>query len=471
LFSAFTMGFVLSVLYFVTNYLTPPIIFGPLAAYRLELVIAILLLLVSLFKLSGSIVFKTPQSAALIGLAFAAFMSTMVESHWAWGAMQTFLLFIPNAFAYFLICVQCNTKKKLHAIVLTLLFVCLFVIAHGVVDLPNGDPGGSSLQPNNAEIARSTQWNIEHPYLLLMGNDAGKLIYRLRGLGVINDPNDFAQLTVCMIPLVFIFWSPGKLFRNFAFVLVPICVLLYGTFLTHSRGALLALIAMAIVAARRRIGTLPALLVAGGVFFAAMSLHFTGGREISAGSGSDRIALWGECLQLLKSHLLFGVGLGNLSDYLGQTAHNSVLVCVTELGFAGFYLWCIFLFSSLRNALAIASPEKVSEALEIEPEPGPDPIAISKVMAIDKEEINRMGRLLVLSFTGFLVAGWFLSRAFVMTFFLLGGFTEVIYEMALNRGMIAPRMPYYRVLLFAGGLAISLLLLMYILLRTVNLMH
>jgi hypothetical protein len=48
--------------------------------------------------------------------------------------------------------------------------------------------------------------------------------------------------------------------------------------------------------------------------------------------------------------------------------------------------------------------------------------------------------LLVLSLTGFLVAGWFLSRAYVMTFFLLGGMVEVVYEMALRRGMITSRL-------------------------------
>ena len=36
--------------------------------------------------------------------------------------------------------------------------------------------------------------------------------------------------------------------------------------------------------------------------------------------------------------------------------------------------------------------------------------------------------------------GWFLSRAFVMTFFMLGGMVEVVYQMALDRGMIAPRL-------------------------------
>ena len=144
-----------------------------------------------------------------------------------------------------------------------------------------------------------------------MRNDQGQLFYRLRGLGLINDPNDFGQLLVCVIPLLFFFWRPKKLFLNIAFVILPVCVLLFGVFLTHSRGALLALMAMAIVAARRRIGTVPALVLAGVLFAGAMALHFTGGRQISAESGSDRTALWGEGLEILKAHPLFGVGFGN----------------------------------------------------------------------------------------------------------------------------------------------------------------
>jgi hypothetical protein len=79
--------------------------------------------------------------------------------------------------------------------------------------------------------------------------------------------------------------------------------------------------------------------------------------------------------------------------------------------------------------------------------------------------------LLVLSLTGFLVAGWFLSRAYVVTFFLIGGMVEVVYEMTLQREMIAPRLPFARVMPYAVGLAISLVLLMYIMLRVTNLTH
>jgi len=465
------MGFALSVFYFVTYYLTPTTMFGPLAVYRIELILAALVLLVSLPALIKSFLFKTPQSLALIGLAFAVFLSVLIAVHWPGGGVQAFLDFIPCAFAYFLVCLHCNTKRRLRVIVLMLLFICLFVIAHGSFDLLHGVPRNGapqSLEPGSAELAL---WNMKQPYLLPMRNPTGETIYRLRGLGEINDPNDLGQLIVCVIPLMFIFWRPTNVPRNFVFVILPVCLLLYGVFLTHSRGDLLALVAVAVVAARRRIGALPSLLLGGGLFFAAMALNFTGGRGISASAGEDRTALWGESLQLLKSHPLFGVGFGGSPDYLGHTAHNSVAVCLAELGCFGFYFWCLFLFPTLRDSLEIASPSKVSEAEPILPEEGLFPVATRRIEDIDKAEVNRLGRLLVLSLTGFLVAAWFLSRAFVMTFFLLGGMAEVVFETALRRGMVASRLPLARILLYAAIMMVSLIMFLYILLRIVNLMH
>jgi hypothetical protein len=441
---------------------------------RVELILAALLFLISLPLLARSFILKTPQSLALIGLAFAGSLSVLFGMHWAGGAVQAFPAFIPHAFAYLLVCLHCNSKKKLQGIVLMLLFVCLFVIAHGYYDMRYGIPQGGPLQSGAMISVAPNLWDMEHPYITEMMNESGEKVYRLKGLGNINDPNDFSQLIVCLIPLLFIFWRTKKILWNFGFVILPVCVLLFGVFLTHSRGALLALMAIMIVAARRRIGTLPALLIAGGMFAAAMALNFTGGRDISANAGSDRTALWSSGLQMLKSHPLFGVGLGGFldnCDHCGHTAHNSLVVCAAELGLIGLFFWSMFLFSTMRDALSIASPAKVSEADPAIPEEGRISQGISRIVVVDKANVNHLGRLLVLSLTGFLVAGWFLSRAYVMTFFLLGGMVEVVYEMALQRGMITPRLRLARVLPYSAGLAVLLVLLMYILLRTVNLMH
>jgi hypothetical protein len=466
------MGFVLSVFYFFVAYLGTSTVFGQLAVeVHTQLILAALVVLVSLPALMKSFMLKTPQALALIGLAIAVFLSVLIGMHWPVGGVQAFLDFIPSAFAYYLVCLHCNSKKKLQILVLMLLFVCLFVIAHGAIDLLHGLPVSGPIQSDAAKNANLDLWNIQHPYILPMQNEKDEWFYRLRGMAEIGDPNDFGQLIVCVIPLMFIFWRRKGWFGNFIFVMLPTCVLLYGVFLTHSRGALLALMAVAVMASRRRIGTLPSLLLAGGLFIAAMALNFTGGRDISVQSGSGRTGLWGESLQLLKSHPLFGVGFGQLPDYLGHTAHNSIAVCAAELGMFGFYFWCLFLFPTVKDILTIASPAKVSEGEPIAPQEGLLPLATKKFEAIDKAEINRLARLVLLSLTGFLVAGWFLSRAFVMTFFLLGGMAEVVFEMAQRRGMVAPRLSLARVLPYAGVTVLSLILFMYVMLRTVNLMH
>jgi len=373
--------------------------------------------------------------------------------------------------AYFLVCLHCNSKKKLQVLVLMLLFVCLFAIAHGSSDLLRGVRESAAVQLGTMEGFDVDQWNADHPYLLAMMNDHGQLFYRIRGLGEINDPNDFGQLLVCVIPLVFIFWRPKRILLNIAFVLLPVSVLLLGVYLTHSRGALLAVIAIAVVFAQRRIGKLLSSLLAAGLFVGAMALNFTGGRDISASSGRDRTILWGEGLQLLKSHPFFGVGLGGMPDYTGLTAHNSIVVCAAELGLFGLYFWSMFLLPTIRDALVVASPGKVSEGKPAVIEELAMPYATRKIKAIDKAEVIRLGRLTILSLTGFLAAGWFLSRALAMTLFLLGGVAEVVYQMALERGMIGPRMRMRRVFLYAGGMTFALVLTMYIVVLILNRIH
>jgi hypothetical protein len=460
------MGFALSILYFITYYLGPSTVFGPLAAYNVELIIAVLVIVASIPVLPRSFILKTHQSLALAGLAVAVFLSVLATG-WVGGAVKAFQQFIPDAFAYFLVCLHCNTRKKLQILVLMLLSVSLFVIIQGQLELTHStSPQESETLPGDITdtvTLNKPAWNAAHPYLFAQQTVSGEWIYRIRGMDQINDPNDFGQFLVCVIPLVFIFWRPKKRVRNTLVVLLPVSGLLYGTFLTHSRGALLSIVAMVIVAGRRRIGTIPALLLAGALFVVAFANGFTGGRDISSGSG--RMVLWAMSIGQLKSHPLFGVGFGNLADIIGQTSHNSIMVCAAETGLLGLFFWVMFIFATLRDTLTLASPEKVSEG---EPNASANQLpgyATRPRDLIEKPEIIRLGRLLMISFTGFLTAGFFLSRAFVLTLFLLGGIAEVIYQLALQRGMVSPRLNLGRVMLYSAPLSVALVVGVYIFIR------
>jgi O-antigen ligase len=229
--------------------------------------------------------------------------------------------------------------------------------------------------------------------------------------------------------------------------------------------------AVLIVALRKKIGTVPSLVLAGLLFAGASATGYTGGRDISTSAGEDRMEFWGDGLQLLKAHPLFGIGYGYMPDYIGHTAHNTIVVCAAELGLCGLFFWSMFLFPSLRDALVVAWPKNIVAKKQVVLSENAFPLPPPSAAVPDESEIRRMGRLLVLSFTGFLVTGWFLSRAFVLTLFLLGGLTEVVFQMALQRGMVSPRLPFGRILRYSGLMAIGFILVMYITLRIVNLTH
>lgn len=464
------MGFTLSVLYLVTVHLGAATVFGPLAPFHIEAILAVLLFLVSVPKLGGSLLLKTPQSLALIGLALSVSFSELFRSHWPTGAALAFLAFLPSIYAYFMVCLHCESKLKLQILLLGLLFVCLFDICRGSIDLLSIPQAGLPVRSGDLHPGVSEQEAMSTPYMYAMKSDGGEWFYRLRGQGFLNDPNDFAQLNVCVIPLLFIFWRPRRTLLNIVRVILPVAALLFGLYLTHSRGSLLALMAMLFFAVRRRLGVIASVVGSGAILAVASVLQFTGGREISAQSGSDRTLLWGQGLQLLRNHKLFGVGLGQMASYTnyGKTAHNSIVVCAAELGIAGLFCWSSFLYPTLRDALAIASPAKARETNSEAIDEEPISHALTESETADREEINRFGRSVLLSLTGFLVAGWFLSRAFVLTFFLLGGITEVVFEMALRRGMIRPRQHFARVFAYSAGLSILLLMVVYVALRFLN---
>ena len=454
------MGFALSILYFITYYITPTVIFGSLAEYRLQLVFALVLIIVSIPAVLRTSLLKAPQTPALAGLAIASFLSMLIGASWAGGGVNVILVFIPNAFAFFMVYLHCGSKRKLQIVVLMMLFVCLFVIVQGAVEYRHGLPQGEAAASHDSE----------NSYWIGMSNSQFEWVYRLKGKGEIADPNDFAQVIACTLPLMFFFWKPKKKVRNFFFVLVPVGVLIWGAYITHSRGGMLGLLAIIIVALRRRIGTIRAVILAVLLFVGASATNFTGGRDISASAGEDRTVLWGDGLQLLKSHPLFGVGFGQMPEYFGHTAHNSIVVCAAELGLFGLFFWSMFLIPSIRDA-AVVGYQRAPDKHPVIPSDLSYPVEPAAANIPDEAELARFARLLILSFTGFLVTGWFLSRSFVLTLFLLGGLTEVVFDMAKQRGMVVERLPFGRLAKYSGYLTIGFIVTIYVMLRVVNLTH
>jgi O-antigen ligase len=491
------MGLFLTLLYILTAYLGPQTLWGPLAEFHMEIILAALATLASLHGLERSKLFSIPQTYALGGMIVSVFMS-MLFTGWLGSVPTAVLSFIPNIFAYFLIIANCRKKTHLQMLIGVLIFVCVFTIARGYMAIRAG--------------------NDLSPYLIGQSTDEGG-VYRLRGLAFINDPNDFAQLMASLIPCLFLFWKKGSMPRNLLLVLAPAAILIFGMYLTHSRGGMLALLAVVLFASRRKIGTVAASIMAGLGFVGASVVGWSGGRDVSVEAGSDRLEAWSTGLGLIKQHPLFGVGYLRFSEYFYITAHNTVVVCAAELGMFGLFCWVMFVFPTIRDAY-VASKDPAekdakkeedeysyamaygsrkqqpvadlrwqpagypadammgrtaqSEPLsELQPATAGAPMHLGSFEEEEKlpaDEIRRIAGLMPICLVGYFVAGWFLSRAYVMTLFIYGGMVQVIYRWALDQDLAPPRMKFLKIAQYAAVISVALIALVYVMLRVEHLM-
>jgi O-antigen ligase len=231
-------------------------------------------------------------------------------------------------------------------------------------------------------------------------------VRRLRALGPLNDPNDFAQLLVAALPLVFLAWQPRRPLANVVFAVLPAALMIWAIVLTRSRGGLVSLAALSWFALIPRAGPrwermLRWLGVA--VLFVALTAFFRLGEADDSARG--RLAAWSEGLQMLKESPVWGIGFGSFSDEYDLVAHNSYVHCFAELGLVGYFAWLgaiVACFLHLARVRAAAAEDAAPPGLA------------------------RWARALSLSLAAFLCAALFLSRSYSLSlFFLLGLATAV----------------------------------------------
>ncbi|MAX37844.1 O-antigen ligase family protein [Gimesia sp.] len=179
-------------------------------------------------------------------------------------------------------------------------------------------------------------------------SDAGEVIrvFRMRGTGIFQDPNDLSVLIVTTGVLCWYFFNdPAASPLRFLWI-ISMIILGIGLIYTRSRGGLLTLGIAGMVFVLPRYGKKAAIACAVvGMAGVTVLAGRQGNIDLNSGTGHDRILLWREGLTALKSpDLLFGIGEGQYSDLAGLAAHNSFVHAFTELGLFGgtFFIGCFF---------------------------------------------------------------------------------------------------------------------------------
>ena len=341
------MGFALTVAYIVLTIISPEQ-FGPeWARYHALQYLAGIIIAISLPSILSEQCLKSSiQTFLLLGL-FVAIALSEVANGWFGGILVSWQMFLPSAAIFFFVVANVTTIRRLKIVTLAAIASCMVLVIEALCGYYGAYRG---------------EMFVLHDHLYSHDKIVGD-IFRLRGVGFLNDPNDLAQILLIALPLLFITWQRRRFVYNSLFVLVPACVFLWAMYLTHSRGALIGLAVLALMAARERLGATTSAVLTGGLVLGLMALDFTGGRGISASEGADRLEAWASGLELFKSAPIFGVGFENFTDLNGITAHNSFVLSLAELGLVGSTIWVALLVTTTMSLNSIVDSFKKSETM------------------------------------------------------------------------------------------------------------
>jgi O-antigen ligase len=457
------MGFALTILYIVVTIISPEQFGKEWASYHVVMYLAGITALASLPSMATYGYWKTSiQTYLLVGFIVAIALSEVAHG-WLGGVVESWRLFLPSAAVFFFIVVNVTTIRRLKIVTLAAVASCLFVTVEALCGYYAGYHGEMFV----------LQTNISSPQEDVIGQ-----LTRIRGAGFLSDPNDLAQILLIVLPLAFIAWRRGRVVTNFFVVLVPAVLLLWTTYLTHTRGGLLALTAVALMAARKKLGTSASTALAAVFILGMLALDFTGGRGISAADGADRLEAWANGLEMFKSAPLFGIGFNGFTDLYEITAHNSFILCLAELGLLGSTLWVallvttttglnriigvqkrrqpikffgllrLFEASYINSAGTLARTPPLSEgiiALKFAPTRELLPVMVSAGTTAAGTELEPLNARSVpqrwivamrLALVAFMTTSWFLSRSYTTTMYLILGLATA--TIALQRGETKP---------------------------------
>jgi len=381
------MALFLTLLSIALCYFSPADLVPSLAPYHIQQFIlgtAVIISLVTFDPNRGGM--KSTQSVLLVGFWFAVVISVLVRGFFR-GSLNAFLDFGVVVGVFLLIVMNAYSVGRI-SLFCRVISLCAVVLAlEAIVALYTG------FQANTLVWGR-------------MSED-GVLVQRVRGFGILNDPNDFAQFLLIGLAFLGISWRKGDPIRNLILVLMPGSILVFAIYLTGSRGAIFGMAAIAFAVVSRRLSLLRSVVLAGVVVAVLVLGRFGGGRDISLheGSAAGRVTAWGSGISQLRSDPLFGTGYNQFTEYNDLTAHNSFVLCFAETGFFGYFFWLALLITTTVGL----------EALNKIPVKTPEDADFARCVTTVRAGLYT-----------FLATAWFLSRTYHETLYIILALATVL---------------------------------------------
>lgn len=396
------MSFAFFNLYVVFTFLRPFEFLPHAEQVRPMLVLWVISFVLALFAMAhtGEQAARGVHYRLLLAFVVAIFLSSLARVGFGHAA-QSVGSFSASAMLMVLTLLNVTTLRRLRITCVTISLCMLVLAVAGIVAYHTG--WNSSLLVLRQRLDGDFERLGVDTSLLVPAEDrSGRYLWRVRSLGFLNDPNDFAQALVFTLPLLVLTAGHGRRVARLLRFAAPAATLGYAIVLTHSRGAIVGIGVMLLVAMRRVLGGVKSVLLAGLVAAGGLLTGFGGGRAFSTQeqSAAERIDAWWVGITLLKAYPVLGAGHGRFTEHNGLTAHNSYVLCFAELGLLGLFIWLGTIVLTYRG---LAAAEAVG--------------ALHAGMAPEAQ----MASLLKASLVGTLACCWFLSRTYAPFLYMLLG--------------------------------------------------
>jgi O-Antigen ligase len=440
------MTFALFILYVVLLYLHPAQIVPALAPYRVTFWIGLAGLTAAFFSLLGR---RDGPAASLqlwgvMGFTAVMGLSLMMAERWLGAPILTLQRFGPSLTVFVLAMCSVTSIVRLRIAAGCLMLLTTILMLQGaaayhfdynrrlfVLDRATMGEDPSAVTAEDAAEVDPVDGVSDD----IAQDDDWLALPRIRALGFMNDPNDLALGMIVALGLIGGTWKPRLHLRHLLLAAAAMA-LVYGIYLTRSRGGTVALVVVLWRFAAGYIGRLPALALLVTLGAGVLALDF-GGRSLSTEldqSAAERLIAWTEGLEMFKAQPLLGVGFGQFHEHHPLTAHNSLVLCFAETGLIGCFLWVGLLTVTLL------------ELHRLKTLPGHNSF---------DDATRRWAQGLYLSLIGFMTAALFLSRTFVPTLYLIIGLAAALAAIAraANRPIPLPPLPALGMLVLACELA------------------
>jgi hypothetical protein len=413
------MSFALFVIYLLLTFIRPAEHFAELQNWPIMQVASTLALAGSaLAFLTGS---RPPLRAVQVSLIFILVIwmtfSVVVSPYSSSEAFDRVLSFTKGSLtAFLLVILNVTTVRRVRVVAVAMTIPALFLAQRTVGEYQHHlEQATQSARGDLETSGADSEWDrADDPTQPPAPRLAPDSEFRVIKGGLFGDPNDLALTLIAILPFTIALRRRGALVRNALLVWLPVAVILYGIYLTRSRGGVLALACVLGLLVRHRLGNSVSLATAGVALLALLGAGFVGSRSMSMDQSAEgRVEMWSAGLACLKESPLWGVGFSNFEMVTAKAAHSAFVQSFAELGFLGYLLWLgliLLTLDDLRRIHASANEED--------------------------SDLRKWAHTVQVALIGFMAGAVFLSRAYDVQLFVLIGLGTAVAVVARRRGYL-----------------------------------